>query len=183
MQGFALALCCGVVLATASAKFRLIYRLFLPAVNVMNAIPIASFTVLALMAVRAQSLSVFIAFVTVLPIIFHNTYKGIESTDPLLLEMAGLFGVPPWKKAVYIYMRTTAPYVLSAASVGIGFAWKSGIAAELIGVVRGTIGAELNTARIFLLTADLFAWTIAIVLLSYVMERMFRLIFGRVMGQ
>ena len=181
MFGFALALCIGVILATISAKSKVFYNLILPAINVMNAIPIASFTLIALMAVRSQNLSVFVAFVTVLPIIFHNTFKGIESTDHQLLEMADIFNVPYWKKVVYIYLKTVSPYVLSAASVGIGFAWKSGIAAELIGVVQGTIGAELHTARLFLLTADLFAWTIAIVLLSYAMERIFKLIFGRIM--
>lgn len=181
MYGFILALVIGIVIAIASATSKVFYRLVLPAINTINAIPIASFTVIALMAMSSHNLSVFVAFVTVLPIIFYNTHKGIESTDPLLLEMAKVFNVPPWKKAVYIYFKTVAPYVISAANVGIGFAWKSGIAAELIGVVRGTIGANLHTARIFLQTADLFAWTIAIVLLSYGMERVFRLFFGRVM--
>jgi len=180
MYGFILALVIGIVIAIASATSKVFYRLVLPAINTINAIPIASFTVIALMAMSSHNLSVFVAFVTVLPIIFYNTHKGIESTDPLLLEMAKVFNVPPWKKAVYIYFKTVAPYVISAANVGIGFAWKSGIA-ELIGVVRGTIGANLHTARIFLQTADLFAWTIAIVLLSYGMERVFRLFFGRVM--
>ena len=182
MYGFVLALAAGIVIAIGSSASKVFHRLVLPAINVINAIPIASFTVIALMAVSSRNLSVFIAFVTVLPIIFYNTYKGIESTDPLLLEMAKVFNVPPWKRAVFIYLKTVAPYVLSAANVGIGFAWKSGIAAELIGIVRGTIGANLHTARIFLQTADLFAWTIAIVLLSYAMERVFRLFFGRVMG-
>ena len=181
MYGFSLALGAGVIFATVSARSRVVYRLVLPAINVMNAIPIASFTLLALMAVQRVNLPVFIAFVTVLPIIFLNTYKGIESTDPQLLEMANVFKVPPWKRAVYIYFKTVAPYVVSAASVGIGFAWKSGISAELIGMVRGTIGFSLNDARNFLLTADLLAWTVAIVILSYAMEKAFRLLFGRIL--
>ena len=181
MQGFLLAFCVGIIIATISAKSKIFYQLILPAVNVMNAIPIASFTIIALLAMNSAKLPIFIAFVTVFPIIFFNTYKGIENTDTLLLEMADIFDVPLWKKIYFIYFKSVTPYVFSAASIGIGFAWKSGIAAELIGVVRGTIGANLHNARIFLLTADVFAWTIAIVLLSYLMERLFRLIFGRVM--
>ena len=179
MQGFFLALGAGIVIASISARSKIFHRLMLPAINTINAIPIASFTILALMAMRSSSLPVFVAFVTVLPIVYYNTHKGIVSTDPLLLEMANVFNVPPWKKVVYIYLKTVAPYVLSAANAGIGFAWKSGIAAELIGFVRGTIGANLHIARTSLLTADLFAWTIAIVLLSYLMEKAFRLVFGR----
>jgi NitT/TauT family transport system permease protein len=175
------ALGAGVVLAAVSARFVVFHWLIQPAINIINAVPIASFTILALMAFHSSNLSIFIAFVTVLPIIFVNTLKGIEKTDPQLLQMADVFRVPTPKKIYFIYFKTVAPYVISAASVGIGFAWKSGIAAELIGVVRGTIGANLHNARIFLNTADLFAWTIAIVLLSYVMERAFRLVFKRVM--
>ncbi|MCL2388264.1 MAG: ABC transporter permease subunit [Defluviitaleaceae bacterium] len=181
LLGFVLALGCGVALAALSSRFKIVHALVLPAINVLNAVPIASFTILALMAFHASNLSVFIAFVTVLPIVFHNTKKGIENTDPLLLEMADVFRIPVWKRVLFIYVKTVAPYVVSAASVGIGFAWKSGIAAELIGVVSGTIGANLHNARIFLNTADVFAWTIAIILLSYVMERGFKVVFKEVL--
>jgi len=173
----------GILIAALSAKLKIFYRLVLPAINTINAVPIASFTILALMAFHSSNLSIFVAFVTVLPIVFYNTFKGIKNTDPKLLEMANVFNVPTHKKILKIYVKTVAPYVASAANAGIGFAWKSGIAAELIGVVRGTIGANLHNARIFLNTADLFAWTIAIVLLSYTMERLFRLLFKKTLGE
>lgn len=182
MAGFLIALAAGIILAIASSASKLFYRVLLPAMNVVNAIPIASFVVMALLAIRSERLSVFVAFITVLPIIFHNTYKGISNTDPMLLQMARVFRVKTFKKALHIYVKSVAPFVISAASVGIGFAWKSGIAGELIGIVRGTIGANLHTARIFLQTADVFAWTITIIILSYLMERIFRLIFGRILS-
>ena len=178
MLGFFIALTVGVLLAAASAKWKIIYQFFLPLINVMNAIPIASFVIIALLAFSSRNLPVFVAFVTVLPIIFHNTYKGILSADDKMLEMAKLFRVKWWKKTYYIYFMTTAPFVISAASVGIGFAWKSGIAAELIGIVHGTIGANLHQARVFLQTADVFAWTITIVMLSFIMEKAFQKLFG-----
>jgi len=174
VQGFLFALGAGVAVAALCARFRIIAALVIPAIKVVNAVPIASFTILALMAFHSSNLSIFIAFVTVLPIVFFNTLEGIQSTDAQLLQMADVFRVPMHKKIFHIYVKTLAPFVASAATTGIGFAWKSGIAAELIGVVRGTIGASLHTARIFLNTADLFAWTIAIVVLSYLMEKIFR---------
>jgi len=178
LQGFGLAMITGIVIAIIAAKVKLFYMLILPAINVMNAVPLASFVVLALFAMGAANLSVFVPFVMVVPIVFHNMHKGIMNTDPQLLEMAQVFRVPFWKKLTYIYVKTTLPYLLAAAQVGIGFAWKSGIAAELIGQARGTIGGNLHIARIHLETADLFAWTIAIVLLSYAMERGLRLLIG-----
>jgi len=176
LRGFSYALVAGVFLAGMCAKIKIVARLFVPMIKVANAIPIASFTILALMAFHSSNLSIFVSFVTVLPIVFFNTMKGIESTDAKLLEMANIFRVPLRKIIFYIYLKTLAPFVASAATAGVGFAWKSGIAAELIGNVRGTIGANLHTSRIFLLTADLFAWTIAIVILSYLMEKILKLV-------
>jgi len=168
-------------LASASHVFKIIKTLFLPLVNVVNAVPIASITIIALMAMTAANLPVFVVFITVMPIIYHNTFKGIENTDKKLLEMADLFRIPKWKKIIFIYFKSVAPFVVSAASSGIGFAWKSGVAAEVIGLVSGSIGSRLHQARIMLQTADLLAWTLTIIILSYCMEKLFKLVFKRVL--
>ena len=55
-------------------------------------------------------------------------------------------------------------------------AWKAGVAAEVIGAPKGSIGAMLHQAKIYLETADLLAWTIGIVLLSLFMEKILLLI-------
>ena len=51
--------------------------------------------------------------------------------------------------------------------------WKSGIAAEVIGIPSQTIGENLYMAKIYLSTADLFAWTIVIILVSALFEKIF----------
>ena len=45
-------------------------------------------------------------------------------------------------------------------------AWKAGTAAEVIGTPRGSIGAKLQQAKVYLETPDLIAWTLAIILLA-----------------
>ena len=180
MTGFVLAMVLGVVLAALTSKFKFLYTLTLPVFNIMKSIPVASFIILALMWMSSQSLSTFIAFVTVLPIVYFNTYEGIKTTDVKLLEMAQVFRVQRHKVLRDIYFPAVAPHVVSAASSGLGFAFKSGIAAEIIGLARDTIGFNLHTARIFLKTEDVLAWTIAIVLLSYAMEKLFTLLMKKV---
>jgi len=180
MTGFVLALVLGVVIAALTSKIKFLYMLTLPMFNVIKSIPVASFIILAWMWMSSQSLSTFIAFVTVLPIVYFNTYEGIKTTDIKLLEMARVFRVGRYKVARDIYFPAVAPHVVSAASSGLGFAFKSGIAAEIIGLARDTIGFNLHTARIFLQTGDVLAWTIAIVLLSYAMEKIFKLLLKKV---
>ena len=52
-------------------------------------------------------------------------------------------------------------------------AWKSGIAAEVIGVPAHSIGEKLYMAKIYLSTAELFAWTFVIIIVSKVFEKLF----------
>jgi len=174
--GFLLALVIGVLLAALSAANGIIYALFRPLADTIKSVPVASFTILALMWLNPARLPLFIAFITVLPIVYFNTYEGIRNTDPKILEMSALFNVPRWRRIRFIFFPSTLPHVIAAANAGLGFAFKSGIAAEVIGIARNTIGFNLHTARIFLQTRDVFAWTIAICILSFVMERIFLLL-------
>ena len=171
--GFVFSLILGVLIAGLTAKYNWLYTLFLPAVSAIKAVPVASFTILAILWIGTANLSVFIAFVTVFPIAFFNTYSGVKNTDTKLLEMSRIFCVPLRRVVLKIYVPAVLPHVISAAASGLGFAFKAGIAAEIIGLARGTIGFSLHTARVFLQTADVLAWTIAIVLLSFVIEKIF----------
>ena len=174
--GFSLAFFVGILMASFSS-FRPFYMLIVPLCNVIKSIPVASFVIIALIWVGSQNLAVFVSFITVFPIVFFNAYNGIKSTDAELLEMADFFQVGLIKKIRYVYYRAVLPHLVSAVATGFGFAWKSGIAAELIGLTRESIGFHLHTARVFLMTAELFAWTLTVVVLSYLIERVFMLIF------
>ena len=72
------------------------------------------------------------------------------------------------------------PYFLAACSVSLGLAWKSGIAAEVIGIPDGSIGEKLYKAKLYLNSTDLFAWTVAIVVVSIVVEKLFLMIIRRI---
>ena len=109
----------------------------------------------------------------VLPIVYTNILHGLKSTDPKLLEMSHLFEVGWWRRLHYIYIPHLESFLVSACSVSIGMAWKAGIAAEVIGIPEGSIGERLYEAKIYLSSADLFAWTVAIVVFSILFEKLF----------
>ena len=60
----------------------------------------------------------------------------------------------------------------SGLSLAIGLCWKSGVAAEVIGIPSGSIGEKLYKAKIYLETPDLFCWTVAVVVLSIGCEKL-----------
>jgi NitT/TauT family transport system permease protein len=86
--------------------------------------------------------------------------------------MAALYRVPWGRRALYIELPQLEPYLLSGCSAALGLAWKSGVAAEVIGVAEGSIGEKLYESKIYFLTADLLAWTVVIVLLSAAFEKL-----------
>ena len=107
----------------------------------------------------------------VLPLIWANVSAGIESVDPQLLEMGRVFHFSRWKRIRYLYLPAALPYFTAAVSNGLGFAWKSGVAAEVLGSPRLSVGRELYSAKITLEFTDLFAWTAVVILVSILMEK------------
>lgn len=180
--GFLSAFVLGIFLAAVSYRQQFIKELLSPVMQLMKSIPVASFVVLALIWMGSKNLSVLISFLVVLPVIYVNTLAGLNSTDKKLLEMAQVFRVSPWKKVWYLYREAVMPYLVSGCKVALGMSWKSGVAAEVIGVPEFSIGERLYMAKIYLNTADLFAWTFVIIGLSALFEKLFLLVLRRAAG-
>ncbi len=173
LGGFLLACCAGVLLAIPASRFRWVRELLAPPVAVIKAVPVVSFIILALVWLNARSLSVFIAFLIVLPPVYLNVLEGIGRTDRFLLEMARVFRVPLRRQVRQIYVPQVLPYFRAAVSLALGLCWKAGAAAEVIGLPAGTMGERVYMAKVYFMTEDLFAWTAAIVAVSAVFERLF----------
>ena len=173
LGGFLIACVCAVAFAALSARFRRAAELLAPLIAVVKSVPVASFIILALLWLSGRTLALFIAALIVFPPIYANVLEGIRRTDASLLEMARVFRVPARRQIAGIYLPQTLPYFRSAVRTALGLCWKAGAAAEVIGLSSGTIGERLYTAKVYFQTADLFAWTAVIVLLSALFERLF----------
>ena len=172
LAGFALGMVVGLAMAILMHKSKIIFALFSPFIKAVRATPVASFIILALVWITSGRLPVFISFLMVLPVAWANATSGIENTDKQLLEMAAIFKVKTWRVWVDIYLPSLRPYLLAAATTGLGLAWKSGITAEVIASPKFAIGSELQSAKVYLETPDIFVWTIVVVFLSIVLEKL-----------
>ena len=175
--GFLLAAAAGVTAAGFAVKFRRAEEFLRPFVLTIKAIPVASFVILVLIWVPSRNLSVVISFLMVFPILYTNVLDGEKQMDRSLLEMAQVFELSRPVRLRYLYLPQILPYFRTGCSVALGLCWKAGVAAEVIGIP--SIGEQLYQAKVYLNTPDLFAWTIVIVMLSVLFERLFlRLIDG-----
>ena len=171
LLGFAAAVATGVLLAVLTAQFRLLHALFSPLLHIVQAAPVASFIILAYFWIRLNWLPAFIAFLMVVPMVWSNVSQGIHQTDCRLLEMAAVYRLSRGRVLRYIWFPSVKPYFLAACTTGLGFAWKSGIAAEVICGPDYAIGSRLGDAKAYLEMPEVFAWTATVVALSVLLER------------
>lgn len=180
VAGFSLAVVFGTLLAVLTSAVPFLYHLFYPLLTVIKATPVASFIILVLLWVKSSYVPIFISFLMVMPIVWSNIATAIKNTDIKLLEMASVYNFGKLKTIKLIYIPQCIPNFYTSCVMGIGFAWKSAIAAEVISTPKISIGRGLYNSKIYLETPDLFAWTLVVVILSILLEKAFKKLMDKV---
>lgn len=153
-----------------SARFAWFRALFSPLLHLIRAVPVASFIILALVWIKSAYLPVFICFLMVLPMIWSNVESGMEQIDAAYLEMAKIYRLGRVKTLFQVKIPFILPGFIAAATTALGFAWKSGIAAEVICRPDFSIGRLLQDAKLYLETPRVFAVTAVVAVLSLLLE-------------
>ncbi|MFQ8759416.1 MAG: ABC transporter permease [Intestinimonas sp.] len=81
-----------------------------------------------------------------------------------------------------VYVPSVLPYFASGCRTALGLAWKAGVAAEVLCLPKNAIGAQVYYAKIYLETPSLFAWTLAVIALSFLLEWAVGLLLRRLEG-
>ncbi len=170
--GFTAGAALGTTLGALSFRSPLIRTLLTPLIQVMKAIPVASFVILILIWIGSRNVSLVIAMLVVLPVLYLNTLHGLSATDTDLLEMAQVFRLSAAERVRAIYLPQLLPFLDSAMELALGMSFKSGVAAEVIGQPLYSIGNAMYRSKINLDTADLFAWTVTVIVLAFVFEKL-----------
>ena len=174
LAGFALGMLLGTAGGILTERFSLFRVLVQPLMHLIRSVPVASFIILALVWIRTDALPIFIAFLMVLPLFWDGIANGMTLTNRQELEMGRVLGLSRERIWSEIRIPALAPHFRAACVTGIGFAWKSGVAAEVICRPVNSLGNLLQTAKITLETPEVFALTLTVVCLSLMVERLFR---------
>jgi NitT/TauT family transport system permease protein len=171
--GFAVALALGLVLGLLAQRRHALAELLAPAVGFLKSVPIVCVIVLLLMWVGSARVSAIAVFLAVFPAIYFSVLEGCTAASPGLGELLRVMGVPGWRRFLADTWQQLLPYLVATCRNACGMAWKAGVAAELIGSPRGSMGERIYQAKLLLETGDLFAWTIVVVALSWACEKAF----------
>ena len=177
LSGLIIGVCGAALLAILTFFLPFLKALLSPLMAIVKATPVASFIVLALIFIGSARVPSFITVLIVFPIVWTNLDEGFSMIDPHLLEVSRVYQMPLSRKLRTLYLPSLKPYFLSACKSSLGLAWKAGIAAEIIAMPKGTIGTMIGEAKLYIMTSEMFAWTLTVVLLSLAIEYAFSAIF------
>lgn len=170
LAGLLLGVAAGAVTGLLSFLFPSVHALARPLLTVVRATPVASFIILIWSFSGSQVLPSVISALMVIPIVSDQLMAGLGGADPALGEVASLYRFSPWRLLVTYRLPAALPYLFGALTTSVGFAWKAGIAAEILVTTAGTIGDEIYSAKVYMESVDLWAWTLAVILLSLALE-------------
>lgn len=168
--GLLLGVALGALLAGLTAWVPLLDWVLTPAVKVVRATPVASFILLVYLWVERGRVPGLISALMVLPVVWGNVTRGIAETDPQLLEFARAYGFGRGRTLRRIYIPSVLPYFASGCRTALGLAWKAGVAAEVLCQPQNAIGTQIYNTKYYLETPSLFAWTLVVIALSFLLE-------------
>lgn len=168
--GFACGAVCGVLLGILTAASQVAHALISPAMRVVRAVPVVSFIILAYLFIRVDGLPIFISALMVLPLMWQVTADGLASCDADLIEMCRTFAVSRPGELLAVRLPLCLPEIAGGAVTALGFAWKSGVAAEVLCTPALSLGHHIYSAKGLLEFDTVYAVTLTVVLFSVVIE-------------
>jgi len=179
MGGYLLGVLLGAVSGALTHFSATVSALLSPVMRLLRATPVASFILLLLLWVGTTWVPVVTAAMMVIPIVWGNVEKGLESTDAQLLELTSAYEFTIGKKLRLLYIPSLLPFFFAAAKTSIGLAWKAGVAAEVLCAPKFAIGTEIYRSKLYLETPALFAWTAVVILFSFLIEKLISALISR----
>ena len=168
--GFFLATAIGLPLGIVLGAQRRLGEFFEPIIPVMNTISSAIWAIFAIIWFGvSNATTIFVVFMTAMPLIITNVWQGTRTVNADFIELAHTLRMPRHKVMVKIYLPTILPYFFSGARLAFGFGWRVSLVAETLGASSG-VGYRLRQAADLIQTDQVFAWTIALVVMMAALE-------------
>jgi len=170
LSGFVLATIVGSGVGLTLGASRVLARFFEPVLTVFNTVSSAIWAIFAIIWFGiSDATTVFVVFMTAMPLILTNVWEGTKTVDPHYVDLARSFRMSRMQVLRKIYVPTILPHFFAGARLAFGFGWRVSLVAETIGSSSG-IGYRLRQAADLVQTDQVFAWTVLLVSLMLLLE-------------
>jgi NitT/TauT family transport system permease protein len=119
--------------------------------------------------IAREKTPIFVVFIVCLPVVLVQIREGLSAIPAELRDLASLEPMGPFVYMQHVAWPALQPFLLSAATLGFSFAWKSVVFAEFVASNSG-LGYQLSRSYNNLATDDVFAWTAVLVTLMWLWQ-------------
>jgi NitT/TauT family transport system permease protein len=131
--GFAIAIAIGVPLGLMIGKYRRVRDFYMPVIEILRPIPAIAWVPMSIMLwPNNEAAIVFITFIGAFFPILLNTVHGVHSMDGVLIRAGRCLGAGEVRLFWNVILPGSLPHIFTGLAVGMGVAWVSLIAAEMI---------------------------------------------------
>ena len=176
---FGISVVVGTILGAAAGASDSVHKLLDFPLAMMRATPVVSFILLALFWFGSSIVPIFVAMVMSLPVMISAVETGIKNTDKDLIACCRVYGFSTGKMLCHLYFPSCKPHFFAGSLAAFGLSWKVVAAAEVISLPYRSAGTLLQNAKVHLETAQVFAITMVLVILSFILESLFSFILHR----
>ena len=174
LVGFGIAVLIGLPLGIFMGMSVTVRNFIYPLVRFFSPIPGVAWVPLAILWFGlGDRAAIFIIVMGSLSPIIINSLQGVLNVDRSLYDALHMMEANGWQVVYHCIVPSIVPYVISGFRLGLGFAWRVVIAAEMVGVPKG-LGYVLSVGRN---TANTSVTIITIISLGIIMMLMEEVLF------
>lgn len=177
--GLGLGVFLGTILGYIAHHYNWFRRLMSPLIESTKATPIAAITLLLIVWISSQNLSIIIVLLVILPSVYENVITSLEGIDKKTLEMLDVFHVDERKRLRYVYFPNIKKGLLGVLPFLTGFSFKAGISGEVLSRPDVSLGTLIYEAKVYIEIKDLLAYTILLIVISVIIQALIKLIIKR----
>jgi NitT/TauT family transport system permease protein len=141
-----------------------------PMIRILMAVPVVSWILFAVLWFPGVEFRIgFVLFVVCGPVFLVDTLDAMRNVPRELRQMMRSFRPTTLQFFLKLMLPAIVPTIFTSWKVNISLAIRVVTIAELVGAVTG-IGHQLSVAQELFSVADVFAWTIVLVALLFLLE-------------
>lgn len=169
--GFALGVALAIPVGFLMGWYTLARGLIEPWVQFFRTVPPLAIIPLAIVTMGiGEQPKIFVIFLAAFLSCVISTYQGVVSVDKTLINAARVLGARDAEIFVRVVVPASTPFILVGMRIGLGSAWATVVAAELIAAQNG-LGRRMMAAQTYYDLPTIFVNLIMIGVLGLIMDR------------
>lgn len=170
LKAFAIAFVFACALSLAAASSTFVEKLLRPFIVLVQSMPTMSIIFLAIIWLTSAQSPVLVGFLVVFPLLYSSFLAAIKGVDKQLAEMSKLYNVRRRDVVLKLYVPQIADKAYADCVSALALGVKLAVAGEALAQTGSSLGFLLQSSKSNLETGALLAYTVAAVLLGYVMQ-------------